>query len=139
MAKTVSDIMTTELIVLREEDSLTALEPEMRAFGLRHLPVVDGDKLVGMISHRDVLRFAASQLTQDLHTSVARQKQAETFVAAVMQRDVQTVAPETSVSDAAALMVARRIGCLPVVAPDGKLLGIVTEHDLLSEMVKKAP
>ncbi|MDD9939963.1 MAG: CBS domain-containing protein [Myxococcales bacterium] len=138
MGKTVADIMTTELIVLQEEDNLAALEPEMEAFGLRHLPVLDGDKLVGLISHRDVLRLATSRLSADpVHASIDRQT-AETFVAAVMQTEVLTIGPDSPVSEAARIMVDRKIGCLPVVAADGKLLGIVTEHDLLREIVREA-
>jgi CBS domain-containing protein len=49
----------------------------------------------------------------------------------VMTRDVVTVAPDATLGEAAALLLARRIGCLPIVKPDGTLVGLVTETDLL--------
>lgn len=135
MGKTVAEIMTTQVLTLREEDNLTALEPDMELFGLRHLPVVDGERLVGLLSHRDVLRMAVSTLSPDaVNQSVDRAHQANTFVASVMQRDITTAGPETEVTEAARLMIDRRVGCLPIVDGAGRLLGIVTEHDLLREL-----
>jgi CBS domain-containing protein len=99
---------------------------------MRHLPVVDGDKLVGLITHRDILRVTRSTLTgYRLEQEIDRRRQEETFVADVMTREVLTVNPDTPIKEAAKIIVENRIGCLPVVDADNRLLGILTEFDLV--------
>lgn len=140
MAKTVADIMTTQVLTLREEDNLLAPGPEMELFGLRHLPVVDGKRLVGLVSHSDVLRLAMSSLAGDsIHAAVDRAHHAETFVASVMTRDLVVASPDVTVAEAARRLVERKVGCLPVVDAQGHLLGIVTQHDLLEELAGLPP
>ena len=132
MELTVADIMTDNLITLREEDNLSEIGLQMELFSLRHMPVVSNAKLVGLLTHRDVLRYSLSTLTTDpVHTAVADHKLQDTFVASIMTTDVQTVRPDTSVSRAAHMLVNNRYGCLPVTSEDGTLLGIVTEFDFL--------
>ncbi|MDH5493840.1 MAG: CBS domain-containing protein [Myxococcales bacterium] len=128
--------MSTDLITLNEEDNLRDLVDGMGRLQLRHLPVVDDDRLVGLITHRDVLRLTASALDPQGLTSDARILE-ETFVHSVMRRDVQTVGPEARVIDAARTMTRLKLGCLPVVDEAGRLVGIVTEHDLLRFLVEE--
>jgi len=116
----------------------------MEVFGLRHVPVVDGDKLVGLVSHRDLLKHTISALHPDaMHRAIDRREKAETFVASIMTRDVESVRPETLLAQAAEQLVDHQFGCLPVTREDGTLVGIVTEADfmhLLVDMLKaKAP
>lgn len=135
MGKTVADIMTTDVLTLREEDNLLSPGSEMEEFDLRHLPVVDGERLVGLVSQTDVLRLAMSSLSRDsIHTAVDKSHREETFVASVMTRDVAVAHPDLPIPEAARRMVERKVGCLPVVDASGKLLGIVTEHDMLREL-----
>ena len=128
--KTVSDIMTRRVIVLAEEENLELVEEGMEKFGLRHLPVVDEGKLVGLVSHRDVLRASVSSLEASYKDKDKALKQ-KTFVSEIMTRDVQTVSPETSVLEAGKAMLQGHYGCLPVVDEKDVLVGIVTEHDFL--------
>lgn len=132
MTKLVVDIMSRQLTVLEEWENLLDVSRDMARGQLRHLPVVDGQKLVGLISHRDLLSFTASRLMQTA-VDQARDSQlkASTFVATVMTRDVQTVLPSTPVAEAAAILAHSRFGCLPVIEPDGTLVGIVSEHDMV--------
>jgi CBS domain-containing protein len=127
-ATTVSDIMTRRVIYLREEDNLSRIVEGMEHFGLRHLPVLDGDKLVGMISHRDMLKILSS----------TERREEETFVASVMTRDPIAVAPDTPIAEAARTLLKARFGCLPVVDSDGNVIGIVTEHDFLKVVAGEA-
>ena len=120
-AKTVADIMTRRVIFLREEDNLSRIVEGMEHFGLRHLPVLDGDRLVGMVTHRDMLKILTS----------ARRHDDSTFVASVMTRDPIAVRPDTTISEAARILLKARFGCLPVVNEDGNVIGIVTEHDFV--------
>lgn len=81
--------------------------------GIRHLPVVDIDeRLVGIVSEKDLLRAAASE-----------------YVENVMSRDVVTVSEYAPLEEAACMMADRRISSLPVMR-NGKLVGIITETDL---------
>ena len=122
--------MTQKVVTLFEEDNLTGVEKGMAHFKFRHLPVVDGGKLVGLVTHRDVLRVTASPLE---HGAAARTEHlfASVFVRDVMQKDVVTVRPDTPLLDAGRIMLDGKLSCLPVVDDDKTLLGIVTEGDFL--------
>ena len=126
-AKTVADIMTRRVIFLREEDNLSRIVEGMEHFGLRHLPVLDGDKLVGMITHRDMLKIL----------SAADRREDTTFVASIMTRDPIAVRPETTIPEAARILLKARFGCLPVVDERRNVIGIVTEHDFLKVLAGK--
>jgi len=135
--RVVADIMTREIEVLHEEDNLEHISQRMDRLKLRHLPVVDGTRLLGLISHHDMLRLAVSELL--LFAPVARTRERylgqNTFVAKVMTRDPVTVTPQTPIAQAAELLFNAKVGCLPVVK-DGQLVGIVTETDLLGLLVR---
>ena len=138
--RVVADIMTRDLITLREEDNLALMQEDMQNFGLRHLPVVDGKKFVGLVSHRDLLRFTTSALHRDsLRASIDAHDKRQYFVADVMTREVITVRPDTPIAEAAAHIGAGRFGCLPVVTEDGTLVGIVSESDFVKLLVKHGP
>jgi CBS domain-containing membrane protein len=128
--KTVSDIMTQKVITLFEEDNLVGVEKGMSHFRFRHLPVVDSGKLVGLVTHRDLLRVAASSLELGGAQKTARLNES-VFVRDVMQRNVVTVRADTPLAEAGQRMWDQKIGCLPVVAEDQTLIGIVTEADFL--------
>ena len=97
------------------------------------MPVVDGEKLVGLITHRDVLRLVSAELDS---VASARARAAEdTFVSSVMTRNPQTCAPDTPIAEAARQMYENKFGCLPVVDEEGNLVGIVTENDMLGYLV----
>ncbi len=133
---TVADIMTTQVLTLWEEDNLQQISDRMEKWRLRHLPVVDDRKLVGLVSHRDTLRWAASALDS---SRVAQSRESSmkenTFVADVMVRDVETVSPDTAISEAARRLVTSKYACLPVTDQQGNLVGIVSEHDFVKLLV----
>lgn len=128
--KLVSDIMTQKVITLFEEDNLVGVEKGMSQFKFRHLPVVDSGKLVGLVTHRDLLRMAASSLELGGAQKTARLNETA-FVRDIMQRNVLTVRADTPLIEAGKLMWDQKIGCLPVVTEDRTLVGIVTEADFL--------
>lgn len=130
----VADIMTTKVAVLHEEDNLERLREGMERHGFRHLPVVDGagGELVGILSDRDVAGAGVGQLLTGAGVDAVEKKLLrETFIARVMHRDVRTVRPETPLADAVRILAGAKIGALPVVDADNKLVGIVTAHDFL--------
>ena len=118
--KIVGELMTRELVTLNETEDLSRAEALLQQRRIRHQPVVRSGKLVGLVTHRDLLRVCAAG-------SAARAARAGD----VMTRDVQTVHPATPLRDAVARMLGAKYGCLPVTLEDGTLVGLVTEADLV--------
>ena len=101
---------------------------------IRHLPVVSGGKLVGIISDRDIRLALPSPLSAD---ALERQEFLDrTAVAEVMTREVITVGAADTVEDAAKTLYRHRIGAVPVVDAHDRLLGILTETDILHAFVE---
>lgn len=126
----VRDVMTTEVATLRPDDPLAVADDVMRLGRIRHLPVLDADGvLVGLVSHRDLLRSA--RLAPERSGRGAPRSHLKTLrVADVMTRDVVVAAPDDTLREAAAVMLHRKLGCLPVVEND-ELVGILTEADFV--------
>jgi acetoin utilization protein AcuB len=126
----IADVMTRNVVTLFEEDDLENIETAMDKFGFHHVPVVDDGKLVGLVTRANLLGVASSTLDP---TGAARDERARKrlFVRDVMVTEVRTAHPDTSITDAARLMRDARIGCLPVVEADERLVGIVTSTDML--------
>lgn len=120
---TVEDLMTRKVKTLREDDRLSTASQEMAHLALRHLPVVRAGRLVGLVTHRDVLK-ATAKGHRPADTTLARE---------VMVREVRVVYPGTLLREALDLMVESKWGCLPVVKSpeDQTLVGILTEFDLV--------
>jgi CBS domain-containing protein len=125
----VRDFMRREVVTLEADDSLDLAEGIMRLGRIRHLPVVAGERVVGILSQRDLFRAAVSSLLQ-LRGDAERAWLATIPVKAVMTPHPITIGPAASLRAAVALMVEKRIGCLPVVE-DGRLVGLLSESDCL--------
>lgn len=115
--------MTRDVVTLKETQNLAKADELLRLHRIRHLPVVRQEKLVGLITHRDLLRAAATHATDPAAQPL--------WAADIMTRDVQTVRPDTPLRRAVTLMLEHKYGCLPVVDEGGVLQGILTEADLV--------
>lgn len=125
-----ADIMSRDLVTLEETQDLRFLPNVMKLFRFRHMPVVDDGRLVGLVTERDVLRVSASSLLPAAHEQT--DFLARTFaVRDIMTRQVVSVHPDTPLSEVARLMRREKLGCLPVVEAENKLVGIVTEADFV--------
>lgn len=131
----VKDLMTAPVVSLFAEQTLPLAEDIMSFKHLRHLPVVDDNRhVVGLVSHRDILRAQISSLT-GLTKPQTRARQEDVRIEDLMTRDVWTVTPETLASVAGRTLLDHRFGCLPVV--EGRfLVGILTERDFLRFAIK---
>jgi acetoin utilization protein AcuB len=106
----------------------------LETWKIRHLPVVEGDRLVGIVSDRDLKKAAPSPFDRDTAEEFVRFTSAVT-VKEVMSKEVVTTSPHCPIEEAAALMFEKRIGALPVVQ-EGRLVGIITETDVLEAFVE---
>ena len=117
----VADFMTKDLVTVREADDVALAESLLRLGGIRHLPVVQEGRLVGLLTQRDVLRSGQS----------GRPAARTLLVSEILTRELTTVRPAMALSQAARLMLERKFGCLPVCDEQGRLVGIVTEADFV--------
>jgi acetoin utilization protein AcuB len=125
----VREWMTTVLVTVRPDSPVAEAQHLMRHRRIRHLPVVDGERLVGIITDRDVRTTLPSPATS-LAAGEVRYLLDRLLVERVMTRAVITIGPDAPIADAVGLVLAHRIGALPVMER-GRLIGIITETDLL--------
>jgi len=137
MPERVRDIMETKLVTISASERLSMVEDIMRLGRVRHMPVVQGGKLVGVVSERDLLRASLSVLSE--HRDAERRMFLHVVeISRVMSSPPIVVAPDATIREAALLMADRKIGCLPVVAGD-ELLGMITETDVLRWVAGVSP
>jgi CBS domain-containing membrane protein len=126
----VRDLMTNEVVTLTEDETLAHAQRCMARGRIRHLPVVRDGRLVGLITHRDLLA-ASFSIFAEVEASEQRRVFTTVRVVEAMHRDVVSVSPGLSVAKAARILLENKYGCLPVVSEENDLLGIVTEADFL--------
>ena len=131
----VRDIMVKEVATLDVQDELSLANDIMRLGRIRHLPVVDGTHLVGIVSERDLFRSSLAEAL-GYGTRATRDLMKTVRIKDVMVKDVVTISPEDELKEAVRLMVERKIGCLPVVENE-RLVGLLTETDILLQYLKE--
>jgi CBS domain-containing protein len=120
----VGQFMTTDVFTVHPEDVVDLAASLMDWRHIRHVPVEDNDgHLVGLVSHRTLLRLVGQGVRGSQRAPVA--------VKDIMRRDPITVTPATPTLDAIELMRKHKVGCLPVVEEGMRLVGIITERDLI--------
>lgn len=118
MSKTVRDIMSTDCVTVSTQDNIYEAAVLMKKEDIGFVPVVDGRRLAGVITDRDlVLR------------GYAEKHSGSSSVTEVLTSDVQTVSPDTTVDEAARIMARNQIRRL-VVVENGELAGVVSIGDL---------
>ncbi len=135
MAKTVRDIMSAEVTTLGRNDTLLLAKDIMNLGRVRHFPVVEDDELVGVVSQRDLYRASLGTVMQ--YGEKAQRAFLESVAVKEVMADPISISPDATVRDAARLMMEHKIGCLPVLE-DSRLVGIVTETDMLQVVVDTA-
>jgi CBS domain-containing protein len=128
----VKDWMVPNPITIGPRATVAEADALLEGHCIRHLPVMDGDRLVGMITDRDV-RLASMPRPRkgsnhpDALLQLIRVDQ-------LMTRDLVTVSPVTPIGEAARLMLERRLGALPVLEGE-RLVGIISQGDLLKALI----
>ncbi|WP_426754156.1 CBS domain-containing protein [Myxococcus sp. Y35] len=120
---TVGELMTRDVTTLQETDGVLQGDDLLKLQHIRHLPVLRGGKLVGLVSHRDLIRALARHPASSGAPPVT--------MGDIMTRELETVTPDLPVREAIHLLLEHRFGCLPVVDGKGALVGIVTEADFM--------
>ena len=134
----VRELMSTDLVTLTEDETLAHAQRCMRSGRIRHLPVVREGRLVGLVTHRDLLA-ASFSVFAEVDPAEQRRVFATIPVKELMHREVVTVGPDLPVAEAARILLRNKFGCLPVVEDDGVLVGLVTEADFLRLTVRLLP
>jgi acetoin utilization protein AcuB len=128
--------MTKSVMTIKPKDSLRHARERMAKSRINQLPVVVNDKLVGIVTDRDV-RDAYPSSLRLFHGKDLDEFGESHTVEAIMTYNVVTVSPQTPLLEAAQQLRRRRFGALPVVE-EGKLVGIITRGDLLDALLAGA-
>ena len=126
----VSEIMQTDFVTVSLHDRLDFADQVMRLGRIRHLPVLQHGRVVGILSNRDIL---AASLTKVLQFGPIERRSflRSIDVEEIMTSQIHTVSPNATLEEAAQLLLRHKIGCLPVVDAAGTAVGLITETDLL--------
>ena len=132
----VSTIMTKEVVKLNVTDTLTKAESLFKKHHIRHIPVVSGSKIIGMLSYTDLLRIsfadAVDEDEEDVDTTVYDMFSVEQ----VMAKNLTSISPETTIKEAAEILASKEFHALPVVECN-LLVGIVTTTDLIKYLINQ--
>jgi CBS domain-containing protein len=151
----VKDVMNSKPVTCQMDETVSEAARKMKKKKISGMPVLDGDRLVGVISESDVLQLLSQKEEgqlwlpspleifevpfrdllkwEKLHSSVEDISKKE--ISEVMHRNVRTIGPDDSIEEAASIMTHHRINRLPVVE-NGKLVGIVTRGDIITGLGK---
>jgi acetoin utilization protein AcuB len=125
--------MTKKVFTVEPDDYLSSVFLLMKEKKVKHIPVVKGTKLKGLVSDRDIKEYSPSKATSldihELHYLLAK-----TMIKEIMHTKVITTSPETPVEEAAMLMLDENIGALPVL-DNGNLVGIISDKDIFHALV----
>lgn len=121
----VSEIMTKEVIKLNSTDDLTKAEMLFKKNKIRHIPVVSGKQIKGMLSYTDLLRISFVDAVDDEAEDVDATVYNMFTIDQVMAKNLITITPETTIRETAEILSKNEFHALPVC--DGEtLVGIVT-------------
>jgi len=131
----VKDLMTTKVITISLEDKIDQAFFRFHYDGIRHLPVItDKGTLVGMISDRDIKKVLGPAQRKHQQKDGTILTVSDRKVRMVMRREPLTIGPDEQAATAAAIMVKKKIGALPVISKK-KLVGIITATDILQSYI----
>lgn len=128
MFERVADVMTRRVYSLPSTATLGEAALLQMRHAVRHVPVVDEGRLVGLVTDRDIKRATPSVLsgaTREDYERVLR----ETRLARVMTRDPRTISPDAPLREAVGVFARHKYGALPVVDAEGAMVGILSQYD----------
>jgi CBS domain-containing protein len=132
----ISTIMTKNVITLNSTDTLEKAERLFKKNKIRHIPVVSGDKIIGMLSYTDLLRISFADAVYDDEDEVETTVYNMFSIEQVMAKNLIHVNSNTTIKEVAEILSKKEFHAIPVV-DDGKLMGIVTTTDLINYLLKQ--
>lgn len=127
----VVDLMSRDVVCADMDTPLGNARDLCAAKRIRHLPVLDEQKrLVGLVTDRD-LRYYVSPRLGTISENRSDRESLHRPLHLIMVRNVVTVPVDASISEAAGLMLENKVGCLPVIDADRRVVGILTTTDLI--------
>ncbi|MCA9408102.1 MAG: CBS domain-containing protein [Candidatus Omnitrophica bacterium] len=141
----IQDVMSSPCEMINMEEPMSAVEELFVSRRIRHLPIIDSaGKLVGLITKRDLFRTVAPRKAIDGNVGYTKDKILEKdgmyyfkdtldsyVLSKVMIKDVKTLKADHVIADAIDLMVQDKVGCVPIVDNERKVVGIITRYDIL--------
>jgi len=132
----IEDIMTSRIVTVEMEDTLSTVKEIFDNLKFHHLLVIDSGKLIGVVSDRDLLKsispFIGTMSETDRDEATLNKK-----VYHVMTRKPVTLRPHDPIGDAVELFNKQRISCVPIVDEEFRPVGILTWRDILKAIVRK--
>ena len=133
----VSTIMTTDLMMVKTDDKVVVVRDIMEANGIHHVPVVNFNKLVGLISKSDLLHFLKG-MNYNSYQDLMNDVRLKNYTAEeIMTEDLECLQPEDSIEKAIELFQKNRFHSIPIVKENNALVGILTTFDILNMIVEK--
>ncbi|WP_418953811.1 CBS domain-containing protein [Streptococcus sp.] len=130
----VKDFMTRKVVYVSPDTTVAHTADMMREQGLRRLPVIENDRLVGVVTERTMAEASPSKVTS-LSIYEMNYLLNKTKIRDIMARDVVTVSPYASLEDAVYAMMKNQVGILPVVEV-GQVFGVITEKDVFKAFLE---
>ena len=130
----ISEIMTKKVITLSQADDPETAEKLFKTKNIRHIPVVSGENIVGMLSYTDLLRISFADAVDEDESYVDAVVYNMFTIEQVMAKNLISVSPQTTIKEVAEILSKREFHALPVVEND-KLVGIVTTTDLINYLL----
>lgn len=131
----ISQIMTTNVVTLTTKDDLVTAEETFKKHRIRHIPIVSGDTILGILSYTDLMRISFADAIDDDEYEVDTMVYKMFSIEQVMVKDVVSVPPTATVKEVAQFLAQKEFHALPVVE-EGRLVGIVTTTDLIRYLLE---
>jgi len=132
----VSTIMTKDLITVNHSDDLTTAERLFKNHNIRHIPVVNGKEIIGMLSYTDLLRISYADAVYEDETDVDTMVYNMFTIEQVMAKTLVKVSPQTTIKEVAEILSKEEFHALPIVENE-ELVGIVTTTDLINYLLEQ--
>ena len=130
----ISAIMTTDLVTLNYNDDLVTAERLFKTKKIRHIPVVNGETIIGMLSYTALLRISFADAVDDEEKTVDTIVYNMFTIEQVMAKDLISVSSSMTIKEVAEILSKKEFHALPVV-DNYKLVGIVTTTDLINYLI----
>jgi CBS domain-containing protein len=132
----ISTIMTKDVITLNHTDNLETAEALFKQNKIRHIPVVSGKQIIGMLSYTDLLRISFADAVDEDEQEVDTVVYNMFTIEQVMAKNLVSVDSHTTIKEVAEILAKKEFHALPVIE-NKKLVGIVTTTDLINYLISQ--